>query len=588
MSSRRKGNGADRVYNAAQAWVDAALRSDDSLFTPGRQIWTPEGLAKLRSQVLERPDVSDRTFYPKLERQLAGSPPEVYQLMAEVLFVHYLISGNAKGDTKRANIHQVLGWSLEPVSMPDMLANSLGPRFMNMGAGASQIDAQVGTQIETVEQWKQLSPEERNRLLEDAWAFKEFLFSRHFISERLVNNQNTGQSEKEMLLHIVFPDEFEASTTSGKKDIVNAAGFAHFVTEPTDDVDRKIQQIRHGITVTRGDFDHFWENGIREVWAEGKPLNGASDNESSRDTGHEISLSTLAEQLYLPSWFLENIDRLLDEKKQVIFQGPPGTGKTYVAQELAEHLAGSSERVMLVQFHPSYSYEDFVQGYRPTLKDGQSGFELRDGPLLRAAENARQGPDAKHFLIIDEINRGNIANVFGELYFLLEYRDSEITLQYSDEKFKLPPNLYIIGTMNTADRSIALIDTALRRRFYFVEFHPDHEPVRDVLRNYLQATQSDMEWVADVVDKANDKLKDDRHAAIGPSYFMQENLDEAAVRRIWEHSVLPYIEERRFGGEKVGDEFSLNSLRGTDSGEDATQAAGEDALPPADAESDPT
>ena len=149
-----------------------------------------------------------------------------------------------------------------------------------------------------------------------------------------------------------------------------------------------------------------------------------------------------------------------------------------MAQALAEHLAGSPDRVSLVQFHPSYSYEDFVQGYRPTLRDGQPGFELRDGPLLRAAEQARQEPNANHYLIIDEINRGNIANVFGELYFLLEYRDKEINLQYDDKPFTLPPNLYIIGTMNTADRSIALVDLALRRRFYFVEFHPDIEPVQ--------------------------------------------------------------------------------------------------------------
>ena len=276
----------------------------------------------------------------------------------------------------------------------------------------------------------------------------------------------------------------------------------------------------------------------------------------------ESSLPDLAASLYLPTEFLQNIETLLDEKKQVIFQGPPGTGKTYVAQALAEHLAGSPECVTLVQFHPSYSYEDFVQGYRPTLRDGQPGFELRDGPLLRAAEQARQEPNANHYLIIDEINRGNIANVFGELYFLLEYRDKQINLQYDDKPFSLPKNLFIIGTMNTADRSIALVDLALRRRFYFVEFHPDIEPVRSVLRKYLEAQGlEEMLWVADVVEAANEKLREDRHAAIGPSYFMRDDLGEETVERIWKHSVLPYIEERRFGGNAVSDEFSLDSLR---------------------------
>ena len=272
-------------------------------------------------------------------------------------------------------------------------------------------------------------------------------------------------------------------------------------------------------------------------------------------------LPSLAAKLYLSPDFFENINRLLTDKKQVIFQGPPGTGKTYVAQAFAEHLAGGSkDRVTLVQLHPSYAYEDFVQGFRPTLENDRPGFELKDGPLLRAAKGAEDEPDAKHFLVIDEINRGNPAKVFGELYFLLEYRDREIRLQYSDEPFSLPKNLYIIGTMNTADRSIALVDLALRRRFYFVEFHPDDEPVKGVLRRWLEAKASSVMWLADVVVRANEKMKDDRHAAIGPSYFMKGGLDDDAVKRIWKHSVLPYIEERRFGDSDLG-EFDLDALR---------------------------
>ncbi|MCE2405805.1 MAG: AAA family ATPase [Dehalococcoidia bacterium] len=283
----------------------------------------------------------------------------------------------------------------------------------------------------------------------------------------------------------------------------------------------------------------------------------------------QTDLRALADDLLLPVHFLEEIHTLLKDKKQVIFQGPPGTGKTYVARALAKHLAGKEERVTLVQFHPSYAYEDFVQGFRPTLRGGQPGFELRDGPLLRAAERARGEPGSDHFLVIDEINRGNIAKVFGEFYFLLEYRDSEMHLQYSDEPFSLPANLHIIGTMNTADRSIALVDLALRRRFYFVEFHPDEEPVKGVLRRWLGANGLDhMAWVADAVKRANEKpqLKQDRHAAIGPSYFMKPGLDEAAVERIWRHSVLPYIEERLFvEGEGLA-EFHLDALRRSSTG----------------------
>ena len=280
----------------------------------------------------------------------------------------------------------------------------------------------------------------------------------------------------------------------------------------------------------------------------------------------EPDLDALAADLLLPVEFLREVDGLLKEKKQIIFQGPPGTGKTYAARALARCLAlGDEDAVTLVQFHPSYAYEDFVQGFRPVLRDdGQAGFVIRDGALVRAAERARENPGARHFLIIDEINRGNLAKVFGELYFLLEYRDEAVELQYSESggKFALPENLHIIGTMNTADRSIALVDLALRRRFYFVEFHPDKYPIAGLLRRWLEKNNlGNMAWVADVMDSANGKLSDDPHAAIGPSYFMRENLDEARVKRAWERGVLPYIEERLFGESERLAEFALDRLR---------------------------
>ncbi|MDE2668476.1 MAG: AAA family ATPase [Chloroflexota bacterium] len=277
------------------------------------------------------------------------------------------------------------------------------------------------------------------------------------------------------------------------------------------------------------------------------------------------NLDDLEQELLLePMGFLRDIERLLGEKKQVIFQGPPGTGKTYIARRLARELAGAHERLRLVQFHPSYAYEDFVQGFRPTLEDGVAGFTLRHGPLVQMAEQAADNPGARHFLVIDEINRGNLAKVFGELYFLLEYRDHRMHLQYSDPdtaaEFSLPENLYIIGTMNTADRSIALVDLALRRRFSFVEFDPSTEPVKGLLGRWLDAKAPDMGWVADVVDRANEKL-DDHEAAIGPSYFMKDYLDEERVERIWKHDVLPYVEEQLYGQPDRLKDFDLKALR---------------------------
>ena len=165
--------------------------------------------------------------------------------------------------------------------------------------------------------------------------------------------------------------------------------------------------------------------------------------------------------------------------------------------------------------------------------------------------------------MIDEINRGNVAKVFGELYFLLEYRGTEISLQYSNDEFSLPENLWIIGTMNTADRSIALVDTALRRRFFFFPFFPDQPPIEGLLGRWLQRNKPDLVWLADVVDKAN-RLLDDRHAAIGPSHILKPNLDEDWIDLIWGHAVLPYLDEQLFGEEERLADFKLEVLRRSD------------------------
>jgi hypothetical protein len=286
-----------------------------------------------------------------------------------------------------------------------------------------------------------------------------------------------------------------------------------------------------------------------------------------RSSLHELARALLLE----PEDWLEGVARLLEQKRQVIFYGPPGTGKTYVAQKLAAHLAGAEERVRVVQFHPSYAYEDFVEGYRPTLDGGVAGFRLHEGPLKKLARDAHQNPDELYVLVIDEINRGNVAKIFGELYFLLEYRKHNLNLQYSDEPFRLPENLRVIGTMNTADRTIALLDTALRRRFHFVPFFPTRPPIQGLLRRWLDRTTSDVSWLADVVDLANEKLGDE-HAAIGPSHFMLDDLDESWVKTVWMHSIIPMIEERYFTEPQRVGEYKFEVLRRATAGGDEADA----------------
>lgn len=175
-----------------------------------------------------------------------------------------------------------------------------------------------------------------------------------------------------------------------------------------------------------------------------------------------------------------------------------------------------------------------------------------------------KSPHTPHILIIDEINRANLAKVFGELYFLLEYRDESIALQYSpDNTFSLPKNLYLIGTMNTADRSIALVDAAMRRRFAFVSMHPRHEPVRGLLRRWLGQHPEYGDEAAQLLDVLNDLLVD-RDFAIGPSYLPKKSIYERpdGLERVWRTEILPLLEDLHHGeGVDVADVYGLAALR---------------------------
>lgn len=292
----------------------------------------------------------------------------------------------------------------------------------------------------------------------------------------------------------------------------------------------------------------------------------------------------LAERLHVPQAWLQECVDLLRDRPQLIFYGPPGTGKTYIAKELARHLAGESN-VKIVQFHPAYSYEDFFEGYRPAQQsNGQVGFELKPGPLRIIVDRAIDNPDAVFVLIIDEINRGNLAKIFGELYFLLEYRNESIDLLYgsdSTEPFMLPPNVIILGTMNTADRSIALVDSAMRRRFAFESLHPSEPPTNGILRSWLHRTGRPAA-TADLLDELN-LLIDDEDFKIGPSYLMRPAVyEDQGLERVWRTAILPLLEEFHYGDKSVDvpARYGLDTIRkrlqgkatDTETDDDATAA----------------
>jgi MoxR-like ATPase len=246
----------------------------------------------------------------------------------------------------------------------------------------------------------------------------------------------------------------------------------------------------------------------------------------------------------------------IERKKQAVFYGPPGTGKTFIASHLARHIVGGTDGIMdCIQFHPAYTYEEFIQGICPHADDkGNLQFDLKPGRFLEFCAKARQrtGPCV---LIIDEINRANIARVFGELMYLLEYRERDMPLA-GGIRFSMPNNVLIIGTMNTADRSIALVDFALRRRFAFLELSPEYY----ILEAFQRRRGFDAGGLVRALLEVNTKINDKQYY-LGISFFMVDDLAKK-LEEIWRMEIETYLEEYFFSQPEVMNNFCWDRMRG--------------------------
>lgn len=265
-------------------------------------------------------------------------------------------------------------------------------------------------------------------------------------------------------------------------------------------------------------------------------------------------------EVYITDKEYDKLKNLILDKKNIILQGSAGVGKSYAAKRLAYSIIGEkdNERVKMIQFHQSYSYEDFIMGYRPTEK----GFKLKKGVFYKFCKEAEmdENKENKYFLIIDEINRGNISKIFGELFMLIENdkRGEEYALELvykDDEKFFVPENLYIIGLMNTADRSLAMLDYALRRRFIFIDIEPAFN--KPQFRKDLESKNIDKDLINKIIEKftkLNETIKSDKTLGkgytIGHSYFCnRKNLNKEDYEDIINYEIAPTLREYWFDNE---------------------------------------
>lgn len=283
-----------------------------------------------------------------------------------------------------------------------------------------------------------------------------------------------------------------------------------------------------------------------------------SDETPALITNPTYSLAECAADTGFNETLLARWVRAIERKGQAIFSGPPGTGKTFIAEKIAAHLIGGSTGFWeLVQFHPSYGYEDFIQGIRPKEnEDGELSYPMVDGRFLEFCKMAAQRGDDRCVLVVDEINRANLSRVFGELMYLLEYRNREVPLA-GGGTLRIPSNVRLIGTMNTADRSIALVDHALRRRFAFFALQPEYEILR--LYHEREETGYPVSELIEVLRRVNRQI-DDPNYEVGITFFLQRGLRDD-IEDIWRMEIEPYLAEYFFDQPQKVDDLRWDKIQ---------------------------
>ena len=557
---------AEPILAVAEYWKERCLLGSQSLFTE-RSLWTREGFDELHELYVERTKdgLSATSYWDELAYKLKSGSPDVICLWAEMTWVYHLIqsSKSMKAATKRNRIHTIWNWSKRDLPADhDLLSDAvLGAGVANTGGGHNMhMWREYRFFVNAMYQWFLLEIGEREFLLHHPWDYASWLDAGKFAKKRMFRH---------VLLFLLFPDEFEPIVTGNiKSEIVKFFGGGNGL-KPTDviAIDQALLAIRQHLERGYPSEVHFYRSPIKGLWQTQPGGNDGSDDDS-------YTPEQAQQDLFLESDRFDHLLTSIKSSKNLILQGPPGTGKTFMARRIAWCLIEreTNEFTEMVQFHQSYAYEDFVEGFRPT-KEG--GFDLKPGIFRRFCERAQVNPDIPHVFIIDEINRGNLSRIFGELLMLIEQdkrsEDYAVALTYSDEPFYVPENIFILGMMNTADRSLALVDYALRRRFAFEMLEPAYG--HPAFEKHLTKKGVDPELVRRISErmaKLNETIRKDKELGpgfeIGHSYFVPGAGDEPSddwYRRVVDTRIAPLLREYGFDApEDV--EKEVERLRGDD------------------------
>lgn len=661
------------VHAAARAWAERCLIADGSVFSDGLQLWRAELLNELDQRFVRNLDAGEGNFFEKLKEQLGEGSPECKQLMAELLWILMLFQSNITPDKKRENVREVWSWSGN--ALPDDVSMLADAVIGGLGSAGTAYNTQRWREIvfliDALRDLKRRDEAQRKMLVDDPWAFAEWLTHRPDARNRQLPH---------ILNHLLFPDTFERiSTVLDKWRILGAFGDTsekELRKKEILQIDRTILELRHRLEEESGGKIDFYENELAKEWRKSihswllswNPTkwnwSTLSEDRAKTQSGHPVTHSWRCastgpcegDHVYLvrtgvdprgivafgtvsrTPYEAEHYDaqkaeagetaRFIDvdfsdvrdaqidpivpiellqkeaseqtwnpqssgieikpkasrvlarlwsaspagerdavtqpapdaaEPVNLILYGPPGTGKTYRLQHshFPIYSGEDGDRFEFVTFHQSYAYEDFVEGIRPVTVGGSVTYEVRPGVLRRICERARKDPARRYALFIDEINRGNIAKVFGELITLMEadkrLRFSadgtkasglEVTLPYSGLRFGVPANVDVIGTMNTADRSIALLDTALRRRFQFEEMMPRSGTIKGASDGIISDGEGGEIDLRKLLDALNARLTHFLHRdqTIGHAYFTKVR-DFQGLRQVIAREIVPLLQE---------------------------------------------